>query len=106
MSSLHLVSNRMRSVASDGWQWKMQGQDIVMMSPDLKHKVTVDSNIMISGNVAAISADSLRDAKDNAVAELPMMAVLSSLQSKYAMPLGQFCLLSLKRELESILKHL
>jgi hypothetical protein len=79
---------------------------VVLFTPDDRYKLTIPMDVLISGNIAAVSTQCLRNRDDRPVAELPIKAVLTSLRNKYAGVLGNFQAAAIKRELDSILKYL
>jgi hypothetical protein len=108
ISAFRLVMSKLSLFTADGWNWTLQNRDVVLFSPDDRFKLTISMEILISGNIAALSAQCLRNRDDRPVAELPIKAVLASLRAKYGGggSLGNFCAAALKRELDSILKYL
>ena len=105
-SAFRLFIARLRAFTADGWNWALQGRDVVLFSPDDRFKLTLGFDSLLSGNIAGLPSTCLRNRDDRPVAELPIKAVLASLRSKFGLPLGKFPVQALKRELDSILKHL
>ena len=70
------------------------------------YQLVLPLHMLVTGNISALTPTSLRNENNTVVAELPMKAVCASLKARYNKPFGEFCARPLRRELESILRHI
>ena len=87
----------------DKWTWSVNGNRIVVESPD-SSVLVIPLKIVASGNIAALSADCLQDKNGTPINVSAMRSGLALIQKACSAPFGSFPSHPLKKLVQQILK--